>query len=96
MYVNDLRDGLNSTVRLFAYDALLYGTICCDEDAVDLARSILIRSLATKVEEGFPSFKVQDRVPHNQDPPKREYIFCGEILEEVESHPYLGVVFDNE
>ena len=31
-----------------------------------------------------------------RDPPKREYIFCGEILEEVESHPYLGVVFDNE
>ena len=56
MYVNDLRDGLNSTVRLFADDALLYGTICCDEDAVDLARTILIRSLATKVEEGFPSF----------------------------------------
>ena len=67
MYVNDLRDGLNSTVRLFADNALLYGTICCDEDAVDLARSILIRSLATKVEEGFPSFKVQDRVPHNQE-----------------------------
>ena len=36
MYVNDLRDGLNSTVRLFADDALLYGTICCDEDAADL------------------------------------------------------------
>ena len=32
MYVNDLPDGLNSTVRLFADDALLYGTICCDED----------------------------------------------------------------
>ena len=36
MYVNDLPDGLNSTVRLFADDALLYGTICCDEDTADL------------------------------------------------------------
>ena len=27
---------LNSTVRLFADDALLCGTICCDEDAADL------------------------------------------------------------
>ena len=26
-----------------------------------------------------------------KDPPKREYVFCGEILEEVNSHPYLGV-----
>ena len=36
MYINDLPDGLNSTVRLFAGDALLYGTICCDEDRADL------------------------------------------------------------
>jgi len=26
----------------------------------------------------------------------REYVFCGEILEEVECHPYLGVVLDNK
>ena len=36
MYINDLPDSLNSTVRLFADDALLYGTICCDEDTADL------------------------------------------------------------
>lgn len=28
MSLNDLPDGLNSTVVLFADDALLYGTIC--------------------------------------------------------------------
>ena len=27
---------LNSAIRLFDDDALLYGTICCDEDAADL------------------------------------------------------------
>lgn len=32
MHLNDLPGGLNSTVRLFADDALLYGIICCDED----------------------------------------------------------------
>ena len=31
-----------------------------------------------------------------RDPPKREYVFCGEILEGVECHPYLGVVLDNK
>lgn len=36
MYINDLTDAFNSTVRLFADDALLYGTICCDEDTADL------------------------------------------------------------
>ena len=35
MYLHDLPDGLSSTVRLFADDALLYVTICCDEDAAD-------------------------------------------------------------
>ena len=34
--------------------------------------------------------------PTRRDPPKREYVFCGEILEEVESHPYLGVMLDNK
>ena len=31
-----------------------------------------------------------------RDPPKREHVFCGEILEEVERHPYLGVTLDNK
>ena len=35
MFINDLPDGLNSTVRIFADDALLYGAICFDGDAAD-------------------------------------------------------------
>lgn len=31
-----------------------------------------------------------------RDTPKREYVFCGKILEEVESHPYLEVVLHNK
>ena len=31
-----------------------------------------------------------------RDPLKREYVFCGEIQEEVDSHPYLGVALDNK
>ena len=31
-----------------------------------------------------------------RDPPKREYVFHGEILEEVDCHLYLGVVLDNK
>lgn len=29
-------------------------------------------------------------------PPKREYVFYGEIIEEVESHLYLGIVLDQK
>lgn len=36
MHINGLPDGVNSIVRLFANDALLCGTIFCDEDTADL------------------------------------------------------------
>ena len=59
MYINDLPNGLNSTVRLCADDALSYGAICFDEDSADpqngLCRS---EALVTKEEDGIQSFKV--------------------------------------
>ena len=36
LYVNDLPDDLESSVRLFADDTLLYATIANDEDTFDL------------------------------------------------------------
>ena len=98
MYINDLRDGLNSTVRLFADDALLYGTICCDEDAADPQHDLFwLEAWQQKLKREFHPLKCKIVwFTTKRDPQKGEYIFCGEILEEVESHPYLGVVFDNE
>ena len=56
MYINDLPDGLNSTVKLFADDTSLDGTICCD--ASDLQDdSYTIRSLAAKMEDGIQYLK---------------------------------------
>ena len=56
MYINDLADGLNSTVRLFADDTSLYRTICCD--ASDLQNEpYTIGSLAAKMEDGIQYFK---------------------------------------
>ena len=31
-----------------------------------------------------------------QDPPNQDYSFCGQPLQEVSSHPYLGVEIDNK
>ena len=31
-----------------------------------------------------------------RNPIKREYVFCGVVLEEVKSHPYLGVLLDHK
>ena len=27
---------------------------------------------------------------------KKQYVFCGQILEEIKNHPYLGVMFDSK
>ena len=98
MYINDLPDGLNSTVRLFADDALLYGTICCDEDTADLQDDLYrLEDWQQKWQMEFNPSKCKIMCfTTRRDPPKREYVFCGEILEEVEHHPYLGVMLDNK
>ena len=50
MYINDLPDSLNSTVRLFADDALLYGTICCDEDTADFQDDLYLDSFNSRTQ----------------------------------------------
>ena len=92
MYINDLPDGLNSIVRLFADDVLLYGTICCDEDTADLQDDLYrLEDWQQKWQMEFNPSKCKIMCfTTRRDPPKREYVFCGELLEEVERHPYLG------
>ena len=98
MYINDLPDGLNATVRLFADDALLHGTICCDEDTADLQDDLYrLEDWQQKWQMEFNPSKCKIMCfSTRRDPLKREYVFCGEILEEVECHRYLGVVLDNK
>ena len=93
MYINDLPNGLNS-LPLDFHDSLLFGTICCDEDAADL-QDDLYRLEAWqqqwKMEFSLSKGKIMCFTT-KKDTPKLEYTVCGEILEEVDSHPYLGVV----
>ena len=93
MYINDLPNGLNS-LPLDFHDSLLYGTICCDEDPANL-QDDLYRLEAWqqkwKMEFSLSKGKIMCFTT-KKDTPKREYTVCGEILEEVDSHPYLGVV----
>ena len=49
LYVNDLPDGLNSPVRLFADDALLYGIISNDTDGNKIQDDKLMYKLTHKL-----------------------------------------------
>lgn len=97
-YINDLPDGLHSTVRLFADDALVYGTISCNEDTADLQDDLYrLEAWQQKWKMQFNPSKCKVMCfSTKRDPPKREYVFCGEILEQVKSHPYLGVMLDSK
>ena len=91
-YINDLPDGLNSIVRLFADDALLYGTICCDVDTADL-QDVLYRleDWQQKWQTEFnPSKFKLICFTTRRDPLKREYVFCGQILEGSGLPPLFG------
>ncbi len=35
------------------------------------------------------------KISNKQDPPSAKFTFCGQVLEEVKSHPYLGVELDH-
>ena len=86
------------TTDFFSDDALLYGTICCDKDTADL-RDYLYRLEAWQpkwkwnlILQSARSWALQAREIHQS----RNTYSVEKFLEEVESHPYLGVALDNK
>ena len=93
--VNDLPDDLKST---FANDALLY---CFTESNVD---SYSLQSGPSKLEgwqnrwqmEFNPSKCKVMCMTTKKNVTKEHYMYCGETLEEIDNHPYLGVLFNTK
>ena len=95
LYINDLPDDLESPVRLFADDTLLYATIANDEDTFDLQddlQRLEIWQQKWQMEFNPSKCKIMCITTKRNPPPKRQYVFCGKVLEEVEAHSYLGVI----
>ena len=84
---------MQSSVRLFADDALLYGIVASDADS-DLLQSDLRRleswQYHWQMEFYLSKCKVAT-ISHNSNPPQRKIVLCGVELEQVDSFPYLGV-----
>ena len=98
LYVNDLPDNVQSSVRLFADDALLYGIVASDADC-DLLQCDLRRLESWqhyRRMEFNPSKCKIVTIPNKNNPPQRKYVFCGVELEQVDSFPYLGVTISNQ
>ena len=77
--INDLPDGLTSTVKLFADDTLLYGVVGEDSDCDNLQDDL------NKLEIWQNEWQMQFNpskcniicISNTQSPPKRPYFFCG-------------------
>ena len=92
-YINDLPDGLNSTVRLFADDCIIYRDIMNSHDQCALQNDLI--KLSHWEKKWQMSFNAQKcfvlRIPSSRSPLVTEYSLGDEILQEVNSHNYLGV-----
>ena len=95
LYIIDLPDNMQSSVRPFADDALLYSIVASDADC-DLLQSDLRKLESWQYHwqmEFNPSKCKIVTISHTckNNPRHRKYVFCGVELEQVDSFPYLGV-----
>ena len=97
-YINDLPNGLTSTVKLFADDTLLYGVVVEDSDCDNLQDDL------NKLEIWQHEWQMQFNpskcniicISNKQRAPQRSYFFCGSKFEQVDSASYLGVTVNSK
>ena len=93
LYINDLPDGIRSTTRLFADDALVYRTVssAADSDALQADLDQLSKWQQVWQMQFNPSKCYVMHISNARNQRYSEYTLCGHTLETVKSHPYLGV-----
>ena len=97
-YINDLANGLTSTVKLFADDTLLYGVVVEDSDCDNRQDDL------NKLEIWQNEWQIQFNpskcniicISNKQRPPQRSYFFCGSKLKQVDSTLYLGITVNSK
>ena len=95
-YINDLSSNISSQVRLFADDCLLYTATEVDKSSPSLQKDL--KQLERWQDDWLMSFNPSKCVTMTigtRNPPKHTYSFCGQQLQSIDSHPYLGVCFNN-
>ena len=95
-YINDLASNITSQVRLFADDCLLYTATEANKTSPSLQKDL--KQLERWQDDWLMSFNPSKCVTMtigSRNPPQHIYSFCGQQLESVTSHPYLGVCFNN-
>ncbi|CAH1247588.1 Hypp7951 [Branchiostoma lanceolatum] len=98
LYINDLPNSVDSHVRLFADDCLIYRTISKPSDAQALQSDL--DALSEWQNRWLMSFNPSKchilHITRKKHPTLTQYSLCGEALTGVKSHPYLGVQLSDD
>ncbi|KAI8486310.1 hypothetical protein Bbelb_360260 [Branchiostoma belcheri] len=93
LYINDLPDQLDSNVRLFADDCLLYVELSTQTDSQLLQKDL--NTLEEWQSKWLMQFNPEKcyimHITNKRTPHATSYQFCGQALATTNIHPYLGV-----
>ncbi len=97
-FINDIAEKLNSDIRLFADDALLFREVESEDDAAELQRDL--NSLQDWAREWQMEFNAKKcyvlHITNKRRVHHHNYTLNGESLEKVHNHAYLGVILDDK
>jgi Reverse transcriptase (RNA-dependent DNA polymerase)/Endonuclease-reverse transcriptase len=99
IYIQDMKSGLKSKVRLFADDSVIYKEIKRVEDTEELQSDLtLIGEWVTqnKLVLNVSKCTIIKFSRKRKDDDNSSYIIMGEILKEAEDYKYLGITLDSE
>ena len=91
MYINDLRNNLNSNVKLFVDESFLFSKIC---DPIEMAN--VLNSDLRKIHEWTEQLKMVLNIDSTKQafPKYRDLYFNSLIVEKVKTQKYLGLKLD--
>ena len=95
MYINDIRSGISSNLRLFADDGILYQVVRCDQDYNSLQYDLDLLVKWTQLWQMSLNINKCVTLTCSRRPPLFSLNF-NLPLKQVTEHPYLGVVIDSK
>ena len=98
IYINDIADEVNSTMRLFADDSILYREVKGTEDQEQLQQDLnTVFAWADKWQMSFNASKCQLLTITRKTKPKlHNYTVSNQLIERTYDHKYLGVTISSD
>ena len=98
LYINDIQDSIQSNIRLFADDSIVYREINSPDDQVKLQQDL--QTLANWSKTWLMDFNIKKcailSITRKRNPSSFPYSIHGKLLSRVKQHDYLGVTIAHD